>query len=282
MKSLTILALAGSLAMPMLAQPTVTDDRGPLVKVTVDRLEFTGVSADHVSFQLFTHLAALRSAHVKRVRFSGMRLGDIPFFMEPVEERLQLKAGESTAAPPVPLTIYFRDFDSLKAVENAIRSGEIQVTGRARAELDLGLLERAAVWQWNGRADVALNGTLPVEVPGGEVGKTAAILAVRGAQAALPAAGAALSQLRGPGALRGRDVKDAYLPWLAVAESKYSVIFADGHRVNLSSSALGIRVSTDLVVLTGEELEPWKYDPDVALALSNGAKLIPEARDLTI
>jgi len=282
MNSLTILTLAGALTMPLLAQPTITDDRGPLVQVTVDRLEFAGISADNAHFQLFTHIAAFRNTRVKRVRFSGMRLGDIPFFMEPMEEHIQLKAGESTAAPPIPVTIYFRDLDSLKAVEEAIRSGEMQVSGRARAELDLGLLERAAVWQWSGRADVALSGKLPVEAPGGDIGKAAAILAVRGAEAALPAAGSTLSQLRGQGAMRGRDVKDAYSHWLVVADSKYSLIMEDGRKINLSASALGIRVSDDLVVLTGEELEPWKYDPDVALALSNGAKLVPEARDLTI
>ena len=61
---------------------------------------YSGVSADHLSFQLYTHVMAFRSARVKRVRFFGMRLGEIPFFVEPMEERMQLKAGQKIRRHP--------------------------------------------------------------------------------------------------------------------------------------------------------------------------------------
>jgi hypothetical protein len=268
--------------MPLLAQPTINDARGASVRVGIDRLEFAGVSSDHLNFKLFTHVTSFRNAKVKRVRFFGMRLGEIPFFIEPVEEQMQLKAGIDAAAPPIPVTIYFRDLDSLQTLEEAVKAGEVRVTGRARVELDLKLLERLAVGQWNGLADIALNGSLPVVVPGGEVGKSAAILAIRGAEKALPAASAALGELRGSHSFRARELNDLYRPWLVSAETRYALLI-NGRKVDISETWLGVRVSDDLVVLPNEAVEPWRYNPDVALALhSKDAQLIPEARELTI
>jgi len=283
MKTLTILALAASLTVPLLAQPTITDDRGPSVRITVDRLEFSGVSADHLSFRLYTHVTAFRNARVKRVRFFGMRLGEIPFFIEPMEERMELKSGQNTAASPIPVTVYFRDLDSLQTLEDAVKAGEIRVTGRARAELDLGLVERLAVGQLNGLADISLTGKFPVVVPGGEVGKTAAIVAIRGAQKALPAASAALNQLGGSPSLRAHEVSDLYKPWLVMVDSRYALLLDSGKKIDVNETWLGVRVSDDLVVLPDEAVQPWRYDPDVVLALeSNTAQLVPDARELSI
>jgi hypothetical protein len=283
MKTLTILTLAASLTVPMLAQPTITDDRGPSVRITVDRLEFSGVSADHLSFKLYTHVSTVRNARVKRVRFFGMRLGEIPFFIEPMEERIQLKAGQDTAASPIPVTVYFRDLDSLQTLEDAVKAGEIRVSGRARAELDLGLVERLAVGQLNGLADISLTGKFPVVVPGGEIGKTAAIVAIRGAQKALPAASAALNQLGGSSSLRAREVSDLYKPWLVMVDSRYSLLLDSGKKIDVNETWLGVRVSDDLVVLPDEAVQPWRYDPDVVLALeSNTAQLVSDARELSI
>jgi hypothetical protein len=179
--------------------------------VTVDRFEFKGIAADHFSFHLLSHVTASRDATVKRVRFSAMRLGDIPFFVDPLEEQTQLKAGESRDLPQIPVTLYFRDLDSLKTLEESIRSHEIRVGGRARAELELGVLERLALWQRKGLADLNFEGTLPVEVPGGELARTAAVLSVRVAEAALPAAGFALNGFRTPGSVTARDLKDRHM-----------------------------------------------------------------------
>jgi hypothetical protein len=49
------------------------------------------------------------------------------------------------------------------------------------------------------------------------------------------------------------------------------------------TTTLGVRLSPDSVLLTGEALEAWKYDPDVALALeTNSARLIAESTTLTL
>jgi hypothetical protein len=283
MKTLTILALAGTLSLPLLAQPTINDDRGDSVRITIDHLEFAGASSDHVSFKLFTHVTAFRNAKVKQVRFSGMRLANIPFFIEPMEEGLQLRAGVETAAPAVPVTIYFRDLDGLQSIEEAVMAGEIDVTGHARAELDLGLIERIAVGQWNGLADISLAGQLPVVVPGGHVGRSAAILALRGVEKALPTATSALGKLRGYASDPVRESADIYHSSLVTVETHYALILNNGKRIDSDDFWLGFRMSDDLVMLPNEAVEPWRYNPDVMLALqSKTARLDPEARELTI
>jgi hypothetical protein len=46
---------------------------------------------------------------------------------------------------------------------------------------------------------------------------------------------------------------------------------------------LGFRISADKFVLTGEMIEPWKYDADVAAALQTGeASLVDDGRDLLV
>ena len=57
----------------------------------------------------------------------------------------------------------------------------------------------------------------------------------------------------------------------------------NNQRVDVAVRGLGFRISPDRFVLTGEMVEPWKYDADVAAALQTGeASLVEDGRDLLV
>jgi hypothetical protein len=57
----------------------------------------------------------------------------------------------------------------------------------------------------------------------------------------------------------------------------------NNQRVDVAVRGLGFRISADKFVLTGEMVEPWRYDADVAAALQTGeASLVEDSRDLLV
>ena len=59
-----------------------------------DRLELVAVTSDHVRFDLHARVTATRNITVTRIRFEEMRLGEIPFYLSPVDQKMSLKSGQ--------------------------------------------------------------------------------------------------------------------------------------------------------------------------------------------
>jgi hypothetical protein len=276
------LLLAG-FALHTLNAQIMPSAHAPLVQVSIDSVNVDSLGSDHANLSVKTSVVVARNVTVTRVRFEGMRLAEIPVFLNPVEERMELTAGVPKALPAIPFTIYYRDLDSLQSLEPAIERGEVVVTGHARADLDLGLLDRIVVRQWNGRSDLPIRSVIPIAVPGGAVGRAAAVATLRTAEHALNMAGSALNALRGIRSDWTRDLNATYAPGLVLAEARYAVLLRDGRRIDLTVPGLGFRVSERQFMVTGEMVEPWKYDADVALLLDlHEATLVRDSYDLVV
>ncbi len=258
------LAILLALTKPILALPSSEDVRPP-VAIAVDSITLDNLSSDSLRFLVQSHVTSTRTLHVNRVRFEQMRLGSLPVYMNPLEEKLALTAGNPVALPPIPVTVYLRDLDSMEPLEQAVKDGQAAIAGYARIDLDLNLLERFASNQWNAHADMPIKVTVAVDIPGGFLGRAAALATLQAAQIALSLRASGLNPLRQ--SQSGQDeLRSVYAPSLVVAESRYAIM-RNQQRVEIVVRQLGFRISADSFVLTGEMLEPWKYDLDVATAL---------------
>jgi len=274
--------LAAILAVPtfMAAQ---ADTRPAPLTVTLDGVDLKDVGNDRAHFQVRSHVTAARKLKVKDISFSHMRLGGVPFYLGPIQEHLQLDKGASVNLPPVPVTVYFRDLDSLDPLTQAIRDGQTTVTGEVRANLDLSFFERIAARELGPHATLPIEMTIPVNVPGGSTGKAAALAGLKAAQVALTLGGSALGRMRDKQKTWDNELRTRFEPALLVTEARYSLRTKDGQQVDFSVRGMGFRISEDKFVVTGEMVEPWQYDPDAAAVLkANDATLLRENYDLLV
>jgi hypothetical protein len=274
---ITVLAGAGTLMASQL-----TDTRTASQRVTVDSVTLKDLSSDRIVFELQTHVASTRNLRIKEVRFEQMHLGNVPVYLRPLDQDLILQKDISAVLPPIPLTIYFRDLDSLESLKKIVRDQQAEVEGNARLRLDLKLLERIVGGPDVTHADIPIKVTVPVFVPGGFLGQTAALATLSAAQVALDLGGSSLNMLRQSEKDWEEDCRTRYLPALVTAEARYSLRLQNGERLDFVVRGIGFRISPDQFVLTSEMIEPWKYDTDVAASLKTGATLLEDGRDLIV
>ena len=159
-------------ALPLLGRQTPAPAAADPVGVSIDSIDLKDVSTDRIRFEIRSHVTAGRHLKIKRVRFEHMYLGSLPIYLSPIDERLELEKGVSAVLPRIPVTIYFRDLDSLGPLEHAVREEKATVTGKARIDLDLNLIEKILSRQKDVHADIPVAISTPVQVPGGMLGKT--------------------------------------------------------------------------------------------------------------
>ncbi len=272
---MTMVALAGTAMASQLPGPQTRP-----VEVSIDTVTLADVSSDRFRFDVQSHVTSTRSLKIKQVRFAHMRLGRLPVYLSPLRQSLTLDKGDSLTLPPIPLTIYFRDLDSLEPLEEVVRDQKAVVEGNARVDLGLGL-ER--ILGGVAHVDVPVKVTIPMEIPGGVVGQAAALATLGAAQIALDLGGSPLNLLRQSQRAWESEMRTRYIPTLVVAESRYALRLPNNQRVDVAVRGLGFRISADRFVLIGEMVEPWKYDADVAAAIQTGeASLVEDARDLLV
>jgi len=274
-----ILPAMAALTGALIAAPLPSSQSGP-VAVSIDTVTLTDVTSDRVRFDVQSRVTSTRSLRIKQVRFEHMRLGRLPVYLSPLQQPLTLEKGVPLALPPIPLTIYFRDLDSLEPLEEVVRDQRAAVEGNTRIDLGLGL-ER--ILGGVAHADMPIRVTLPLEIPGGVFGQAAALAALGTAQLALDLAGSPLNLMRQSQRSWESELRTRYIPTLVVAESRYVLRLPSNQRVDVAVRGLGFRISADRFVLTGEMIEPWRYDAEVAAALETGqASLADDGRDLLV
>ena len=255
----------------------------PTAQVELDGIDLVDAGPDFIKFDVRTHTTAKTSVKVRRITFSGMHLAGVPVYMGPVEGPLQLRAGQDITLPTIPLTIYFRDLDSLGPLERIISEERVAVEGQARVEFDLNLIQKLLMRQWSGHAEFPIEQSMPVLVPGGPFGKIAALAALQAANAAIGMANSTLGSLRRSQSTWSDEIGKQYIPALVLAQSRYSLMTTEGQRLDMTLDGVGFRTPNHRFVLTSEMLVPWKFNAQVASMLQDKrATLMPESIELLV
>jgi hypothetical protein len=220
----------------------------PARQVVVDRVEWIGLEKDRVRLALHLHVDAKEPVAIRNLRFERMTIAGMPFYLAPTPGRIEIPAA---ALDPIPVTIYLRDIAAVSALRQMVESGSVSIRGSARFEAELPFLLRLVLFSSTALVAAPLASDVPFLVPGGMIGRAAALAAVE-------AAGKAASLLR---RLHRQDawerqLRAEVLPAVFPLQTTYTIDNQTFHR-----QTIGFLIAPGRILTTNEAVEPWRYDP---------------------
>lgn len=250
--------------------------------VKMESFSIENVKSDRVEMVARLGLYPERSFKTHQLGFFAMRVNEIPVYVASLYGDFQLKKDETLTLPDLHITVYFRDVPSLDPVRRMIQEQRAQVTGQIVADIDASPLEKLALHSLHPRIVVPFSKQIPVAVPGGPLGATAALAALDVATQAGPLAAAVMGTIA-----PGKDA--AWRNRLATEEARHLVVVrthsvltdADGS-IPLDYIQLGFWISPTTVLVPAEAIRPWEFDPDASARLGAGAAVDKKTIELTV
>jgi hypothetical protein len=250
-------------------QPPPTPSATDHVKPQVTSVSLTSYDAEKVVFTVGLSVVSDRALTLDSIDVTQLRLNTLPVFASPLAGPIQLLPGKPwVPATPLTVTVYLRDIVSMQPLSDALQSSSVLIEGELFARVQLKLIERLAMREGSASVPVKLHEQVPLEVPGGALGKMSA-------QLLLTAADAALKQVRGPAQTLAGGLPQRVLAENAAAivsiRSTYRIADTAAHtETEATWHGMGFFTGPRTLVTVAEALEPWAFDPELALALRDG------------
>ena len=257
MRRIAILILI--LAVPSSAGVAQVQDgtrAAPTIAVHLGRVNLTALEADRVSFRATVDLTPERSLTLLSLHFSAMKVNGVPVYVRPIGEKFTLRAGEPSPLPDLQLTIFFRDLSSTAPLQALLEQEKVDLSGQIAAGLQASLLEQLALHSLHPTVSMPFHERVPVTLPGGELGRQAALATLNAYSQLHPAVG---SLLPGGDAAWRQDLEEHQIGHLLLVQTRYTVVFG-GNRSSVQSAQLGFWIGPGMAVVTEEALRPWEFD----------------------
>jgi hypothetical protein len=258
--------LAIILSLPASAQPS-----NPLSGIEVRSIEVSDLTTDRIRFNIHLGGTAQRDVTLRALAFEGATLNDIPVFLPALSGRFELiKDRPFDAVEALQGVLYFRDLESLEPVRRMIRDKKADVRATIRLQPEFTLLQRLVLRTNGAWISTNLQRSVEVEVPGGGMGRSAALIALSAADSVwvLGRRGLEWRQQRDSFL---QNVRSQYAPRVLAIESRYELRSKEGQRSALSWQGLGFvgnEGKDGQVFLPGEAVEPWLYEGAIADAIA--------------
>lgn len=262
--------LAAITALAQTVQPETPPDLNGLVQVEVVKTSLADYSTSKLVLGLTLAVTSKRDVTLDQILLADLRLNGLPLYAAPVAGKLQLKAGNRTLLPdPLPVTVYLRDLDSVAPLHDALSNGHATLDGTAYATVHLNFLETMVLFTKH--LDVAANihEEVPFTVPGGNMTKNAALTLLEGADKALRAISNTVDNGRNRASGFRHTIMKDYAPRVMLAYSRFELKDSQGHTSTLDWHGVAVALSPDLLLVPREAIEPWKFDPEIADAISS-------------
>jgi hypothetical protein len=207
----------------------------------------------------------------------------VPLFAPPVSGPLRIPKGERfSSAGPVEATIYYRDLPSLEPLRRMVREEKGLVRATVRLLPELSLVQRIALWTSTTWVSWKVERSVKVQLPGGMPGKTAAELALAGADA-MWVVGQKGLQWRRERDVFTQSARQNYGSRVLPVETSYMVLTRKGQKSSLVWRGLAFHVGDGEVVAPAEAVEPWLFDAAISEAVAAGAMdVIPETLEVSV
>jgi hypothetical protein len=271
------LALTPTLA----AFQAISPPPNPISGIELRSIEVADLNTDRVRFQLHLGGIAQNDISIRALSFDNATVNGVPVYFPPTSRTFKLTKGrELRDIGSLQATLYFRDLDTLEPLRNMVRDRKAEVQATIRLQPELTLLQRmvlrtSAVW-----ASMNFQRSVEVEVPGGTIGRGAALMAL---------ATADLFWVLGRSGLDWRkqrddlvqEVRTSYAPRVFVIETSYQLRRKSGEKTLMSWRGLGFHDSSGELLVPAEAVEPWLFDGVVADAIASGAaEVVNNSRDI--
>lgn len=250
--------------------------------VKIESFNVENVKSDRVEMTARLGLYPERAFRTHQLGFFAMRVNDIPVYVASLYGDFQLKKDELLTLPDLHITVYYRDIPSLDPLRRIVQEQRASVTGQIAADIDASPLEKLALHSLHPRIVVPFAKEIPVAVPGGSLGSTAALTVLDVANQAGPLAAAVMGTIA-----PGKDA--AWRNRLATEEAHHLVLVRthgvltdDEGTVPLDYIQLGFWISPTTVVVPAEAIRPWDFDADAAARLGAGGSIDKKSVEITV
>jgi hypothetical protein len=249
----------------------------PPISARIESLGIANVTPDHVELQLTLAISPTTRVTLQSARFEGMRLNEIPIYVAPLRDKLELNPAAGTRSVPLgPILIYYRDLEVLDPVRRMVAEQSANLSGLARLRVELTPLQRIFTFGPNLRVLAPLHQRMQVDVPGGNVGRRSAAGVLAAADAAIRLGEEAVNRVKEHFGWTD-DLTRQYGQSLLTIETRYRYNIG-GQSTTRLVKGVGFRIRPDRFVTTAELVRPWLYDPEVAQLLHSGAAVLDESQ----
>jgi hypothetical protein len=233
--------------------------------ISLSDFDSDGIVADVQIQATATATTTLRSLTLERVTLNNLRVT-----LPPLNRELKLVAGQPvTGIPPLRARLAFRELDSLESVRQIVRNGSVRVRGVLRGQIQLNLFQKLALLGGGAWVVTRIDRDVPVEIPGGELGRFAALTALTGAEP-IWAASAPIRQAWQT--MQDRVVRATDLPSisrsLVALETRFDLKSRSGDIVSMRHWSAGFAAGNGRIIAPAESIEPWIFDAGIAEAIA--------------
>jgi hypothetical protein len=232
------------------------------VSVKIDSITLQSVQPDRIELLARMGMFPERSLKIKAFSFSAMKVNDIPVYVGPIDGEFAIKKGEYFKLPDVKITIYVRDLTSVEPARKMVQEQKVRISGEVTARIDANPFEQFALHSLHPSVVLPLNKEIPVDMPGGEVGRRAALSILELASQMGPSAAKLLGTIYpGEDSAWRRDVGKEEVKHVVLIRTNYTVVDDKGS-YPFEFEQLGFWVGPSTVLVPDEAIEPWEFDAD--------------------
>jgi hypothetical protein len=237
--------------------------------ISIDSISFSNIDPDGAELEVRIVATPVGTATVRSLNFDRVTLNGIRVTVAPASITLRLRKDEPFQdMPPLRTRLAFRDLDSLEPVRRIMREGTARVQAVLRGQLQLNFFQRAALRGGGAWVVTHLDRDVPVEIPGGSMGRLAALAALTAAEP-LWAANAALRRTWEMSREEAARALPVISESLAAVETRYDLKSRGGEVVTVRHWSSGFAAADDRVLVPAESVEPWMFDTAIAEAIAS-------------
>lgn len=249
---------------------TIRADQERAFRVTVTNVSIRSVATDRLTFNVGFEISSEHDVVARNIVFSSFQLSGLPFYMPPITEKLELKANRPEQRE-MHVTIYFRDLNGLEPIVHIVESENVEVRGRVRADVELGVLATLLRLARTASVETPFESLAQVRMPGGAVIRTSTLRLLRAAAMVMTSVGPSVSRISiGRGTKRRRALIDQFKETTLLAGTAYTLRNPKGETQEFRVFRAGTRISKKYFLLSTELLEPWRFDSEAAQLLASG------------
>ena len=267
----TALLAAPALAQCVLTKTTnvSTDATPPAITLAVPKTALGALSSDKVDLAVSLDVTATKDLTVRGLTLTDLRLNGAPIYAAPLTNKFQLPAGKTVSLPtPLVISIYFRDLDSLKPLQQAVTDGTARLEGTAYIDIEVNPLAQLVLMAKHPRIAVRFSQDAPISVPGGDMGKSIAIKTIAAADTALQTVSAGIQTGLNRYSQQRKALMANYAPLVYRVTTHYGVTDKQGGEYEYDCQGIGYQIAPTQVVVPKALVMPWRFDPNVAAELS--------------
>jgi len=246
------------------------------------QVSYRDISLERLTLNLYVTVKPVeRAATVERVHFQDVRLNGLPISIKPLDQEFKLSQTAEVDLPtPLEVSIAFADLDSIAPLRDLVQQDKLKITGHSFFEIKLNPLGKIFLRSQRLILPVDLNEEVPLQLFAKDSPVQAAAIKL-------------LEVISDPSSLPGLALARQHLAKLAADQSlnaagkgRLYLVNCDyvlrdpatGQSQKFSQSGTAFAISADGKLLTAKRvLQPWKFDPEIALLLARDHLEVDEA-----